>query len=275
MARRLRDWDQGRHIISTEFCNDQAPCIDTLWRSPEIEYAQTGGYSFGRGLVTVLSRYARTMQYGKPLIIEEYGGHAQGGSAPWIAHELHDGPWIGWMLRLSAAPMPWWWNLAFHYRLENRHRRFADFIEGEDLRHAKWTHATLAVAGAPALQALTRLSPERGYAWVFAPKISNFNIREREYWKMARAGETIYAQIIGAFDALAEEPGDLFPPVTESSIRLDGRGLTPGTWRAECWDTWSDATPISVEFIIAADGSGTLILPRLTRDCAVKLIKLP
>jgi hypothetical protein len=179
------------------------------------------------------------------------------------------------MLKLSAAPMPWWWNLAFHYHLENRHRRFADFIAGEDLRRVDWTYATLPIAGAPALQAMARLSPERGYAWIFAPRISNFSTREREYWKMSREGEKVYAQIIGAFDALAAEPGDLFPPVTQSSLRLDGRGLAPGAWRAECWDTWSDTAPTVVEFTIAADGSGTLALPRLVRDCGVKLMRLP
>ncbi|MBA3847224.1 MAG: glycosyltransferase, partial [Planctomycetes bacterium] len=142
MARRLRGWDQGRHIISTEFCN--SPGIDALWRTPEIEYVQMGGYSFGTGLIRVLSEYARDLQYGKPLIIEEYGGHAQGGSAPWVAHELHDGPWAGWMLPLSGAPMPWWWNLAFHHGLERRHRRFADYIAGEDLRGPAWRHITLA-----------------------------------------------------------------------------------------------------------------------------------
>jgi cellulose synthase/poly-beta-1,6-N-acetylglucosamine synthase-like glycosyltransferase len=269
MAHRLRGWDQGRHILSTEFCN--SPGIDALWRVPEIEYVQMGGYSFGGGLLNVLNEYARDLQYGKPLIIEEYGGHAQGGSAAWIAHELHDGPWMGWMLPLSGAPMPWWWNLAFHYRLEDRHRRFADFIAGEDLRRVAWRHTTLPVVDAAKLAALARLSPERGFIWVYAPEVSNFNIKEKQYWGKMKAGERVYAQNAGTFSALAKDPGDLFAPVVGATLRLDG--LQTGEWRAEFWDTWSDAVADSIAFTVAVDGTATLPLPRLVRDCAVKLVR--
>jgi hypothetical protein len=273
MAHRLRGWDQGRHILSTEFCN--SPGIDALWRVPEIGYVQMGGYSFGSGLLNALQENVRDLQYGKPLIIEEYGGHAQGGSAAWIAHELHDGPWMGWMLPLSGAPMPWWWNLAFHYRLEDRHRRFADFIAGEDLRRTAWRYDTLPLLKAGKLAALARLSDQRGFIWIYAPEVSNFNIKEQKYWSKMKASDQLYAKNAGSFAVLTKEPGDLFAPVDGASLRLDGCGLLPGAWRAEFWDTWSDAAPQTAAFTVAADGMATLPLPRLVRDCAIKLVHLP
>ncbi len=272
MAHKLRGWDQGRHLISTEF---SGLGIDALWRAPEIEYVQMGGYSFGGGLLNVLSGYARDLQYGKPLIIEEYGGHAQGGSAAWIAHELHDGPWMGWMLPLSGAPMPWWWNLAFHYHLEDRHRRFADFIAGEDLRRTSWRYDTLPLVGAAKLAALARLADDRGFLWIYAPDISNFTIQEDHYWNKVQASGQRYAKNAGTFAALAKDPGDLFTPMEGASIRLDGCGLKPGAWRAEYWDTWSDAAPTTTTFTVASDGTAILVLPRLARDCAVKLVHVP
>ena len=72
-----------------------------------------------------------------------------------------------------------------------------------------------------------------------------------------------------------ENPEIIRQPEAEAILRLDGRGLTPGTWRAEFWDTWSDAAPTSTEFTIAADGTGSVMLPPLVRDCGMKLILVP
>jgi cellulose synthase/poly-beta-1,6-N-acetylglucosamine synthase-like glycosyltransferase len=267
LARYLKELDQGKHVISTEFCN--TPGIVDLWKAPEIQYAQMGAYSFGTGLVRTFQERARDLQYGKPLILEEYGGHAQGGSQRWIAHEIHDGPWAGWMLKLGGSPMPWWWNLIFANHLEDRTKRFSEYIAGEDLRGVAWNLQQRPVAGAEHLMALVRAGKDRGYLWIYDKPITDFSIRD-QYWQQAGTAMRTYEGRVGKFDALAPEPGQLFAAKAGTTVEIGDLGMAPGTYAVEFWDTWSAAPPEKRRFVVTA-GSCQLPLPELTRDCAVKM----
>lgn len=270
LARHLKQLDQGKHIISTEFAN--TPGIVALWQSPEIEYAQMAAYSFGTGLVRTILERARELQFGKPLILEEYGGHAQGGSQQWLAHELHDGPWAGWMTNIAGAPMPWWWNLIFAHQLERRTRRFADYIAGEDLRGVAWKLHQRPVAGSDHLMALIRAGSERGYLWIYSRPISDLAIRD-QYWQQAGSAMDAYAQRTPGFAALAADPGVLFAAQPGTSVEMGDLGLEPGTYAVEYWDTWSDTPAEQRELTVTAE-TCALPLPELTRDCAVKLRRI-
>ncbi|MBA3709730.1 MAG: DUF5060 domain-containing protein, partial [Planctomycetes bacterium] len=270
LAHLLKELDQGKHVISTEFCN--TPGIVALWQSPEIEYAQMGGYSSGTGLVRTFQERARELQFGKPLIIEEYGGHAQGGSLPWIAHEIHDGPWTGWMLKLGGTPMPWWWNVIFANHLERFHQRFAQYIAGEDLRGVEWKLLQRKVDGGEHLMALIRAGPRSAYAWIYSSYVTDFQFRE-QYWSQANVAKTLYGQHTKGFDALAADPGQLFPKVSGATVPIAGLGLLPGHYALEAWDTWSSAPPERSEVTIAAD-TEVIMLPEFNRDCAFKLRRI-
>ncbi|MBA3686667.1 MAG: hypothetical protein H0W72_15705, partial [Planctomycetes bacterium] len=269
----LKRCDSGEHIISTEFC--ATPGVEALWRSPDIGYVQMGGYSHADGLIRTFTKRAADLQYGKPLVIEEYGGHSQGGGLRWTAHELHDGPWVGWMLPFAGTPMPWWWNLVFAHGLERHHHRFADYIAGEDLRTTSWRYERPIVEGAPGLAALARVSSERAFAWIHAPAISDLRPSDRSWDNSADKAEQLYVERVGAFDPTATTSTALFPEVAGARLRLDGLGLRPGRWRAEFWDTWSTAAPAQVELTIAETGDQALALPALSRDVAIKLVALP
>ncbi|MBA2481568.1 MAG: glycosyltransferase [Planctomycetes bacterium] len=270
LARQMKEQCQGKQVISTEFCN--TPGIEELWRAPEIQYTQMGAYSFGTGLVRTFQERARELQYGKPLILEEYGGHAQGGSQKWIAHEIHDGPWAGWMLPLGGTPMPWWWNLIFANNLERHTKRFADYIAGEDLRGVVWNLQQREVIGPEKLMSLIRAGSDRAYLWIYSRPVTDFSVRD-QYWQQAGTAMRTYEGRVKGFDALAKDPGALFPAVAGLSVAIGDLGLTPGRYAVEYWDTWSTTPPERREIVIPA-GAFALPLPELTRDCAVKLKRL-
>ena len=68
----------------------------------------------------------------------------------------------------------------------------------------------------------------------------------------------------------AAEEHRTFAPSPPSIMRL--RGLQSGTWRTEIWDTWTGkATPV-IRAKVGIDGTVRIVLPRISRDVAVKLV---
>ncbi len=269
MSEHLSEMDSGRHPISSEFNNETG--TPEVWRLPRIGYTQLAAYSWGKGLVSIFSKRARELEpYGKPAILEEYGGQAYGGDAAWIAHEIHDGLWAGLMLPLAGTPMPWWWNLIFSKGLQRYHHRFADFMAGEDLRGVEWKHGRPAVHHADGLSALARSGPDRAFLWIYRTVVSDIP-SDQQYWDQARQKSLNYAQAVGRFDAFKADPGVLFPLVEGADIDLHELKLASGSYRVEFWDTWSDRKCETSTLTVGAD-SARLRLPSLTRDLAVKLV---
>jgi len=273
MAPYLKEMDFGRHIVSTEFNGYGVPEVFHL---ACIDYVQVGAYSFGRGLVSQFKENTKKLQpYNKPIVLEEYGGHAQGGSMRWTAHELHDGLWAGWFMRTGSTPLAWWWNLIFAKNLERHYKQFADFAAGEDLRHIDWKHSQRKIAGgagAENLAALGRSTRDRAYLWVFSSKLIDFQIGNHDYWREGDTASQHYERVRGKFDALAEIPGEQFEALSDCSISLAEFSLEAGTYDVEYWDTWTDAPPQKAVVELGGDRL-SLTLPKLTRDLAIKLKK--
>ncbi|MBA2482495.1 MAG: glycosyltransferase [Planctomycetes bacterium] len=269
MAAYLAEMDSGKHPISTEFNNETG--VPAVWRLDDIDYTQLAAYSWGKGVVGVFTKRARELaQYAKPAILEEYGGHAYGGSPQWVAHELHDGLWVGLMLPLAGSPMPWWWNLVFSHRLDRYHARLAAFIAGEDLRHAPWKHHQIALHGkAGNLSTLARSAPDRAFLWIYKRDVSDI-ASDQQYWQQAGQKSQEYARGVGSFDPLKPDPGPLFAPIEQGTIDLRELKLTPGAYTVEFWDTWVDRPCTTATLVVTAD-KAVLELPVLTRDVAVKV----
>ncbi len=272
MAELLRRCDPLKHPISTEF---RSPWGDPRTFSlPVIDFTQVAAYDSNGLMHTFRTRAATFERYNKPMLLEEYGGHSTGGSRHWMAQQIHDGPWAAWVLNVSGSPMPWWWSFIFAERLDRHFARFADFIRGEDLSASTWAYGPAALENAPALAAQMRTSADRAFAWIY--KIDLVDVvapfQRDDWWSHARRTMTLYEQNRGDWDPLAQEAmADQF--VCDGAVLLlDGKGLRPGRWRYECWDTWTDAPPVSGEFTLTADAP-KLSLPPLRRDAALKLVR--
>ncbi|HYF51756.1 MAG TPA: glycosyltransferase [Planctomycetota bacterium] len=268
----LKEMDFGKHIVSTEFNGYGVPEVFHL---PCIEYVQCGAYSFGRGLVSQFKENVKQLQrYNKPIVLEEYGGHAQGGSLRWTGHEIHDGLWAGWFMRTGSVPLAWWWNMIFAHKLERHYKQFADYTAGEDLRNIDWKHNHRKVSGPGAdnLAALLRTTKDRAYVWVFSSKLIDFQTSNRDYWRQGYSASEHYDRVAGKFDPLAEITGDQFEPLSGCSVDLHELNLEAGTYEVEYWDTWTNTPPEKA--VIEVNGERPkLPLPRLTRDLAIKLKK--
>lgn len=269
MAGVLRSFDQGRHMVSTEFIGD--PGMPEVWGLPEIEYTQLSAYNRGLGLVdTFAARVADLESFGKPIVLEEYGGHAGGCIMPAIASEVHDGLWIAWTMPVASAPMAWWWNLIFEKGLDRYYSAFAKFAQGEDLRGEDWVCERLTVDGAPGLAALTRRGKSRAHGWIYSPALTELKFPFAE-WRLqsGQLNREYRLRVSRRFDPLSRDPGARFANVSNGAITI--RGMSAGRYRARFYDTWDPDKPV-VETTVQTDGADLRVqLPPLDRDMGFKL----
>ena len=259
VARTLRQHDPGKHPISTLFRSSTGD--PAVWALPEIDYTQVAAYNT-RELATVVSQRAASLEvFEKPALIEELGGHSQGGSPTWLAHEIHDGPWLAWVLPFSGSPWPWWWNVVLHHDLGRHQQRFSEFIKGEDLSHRTWRFLRGPLRNDPKLEVLARVDDDGGHAWIHRPlHLEN----AQGNW------DQNYATLTRGFSALSQDPGQLFDPLPGRTLNLERFGLDPNrAWEVELWDTWSTGEP--KRFSMGADKGMAVPLDTLVRDAALRI----
>ena len=252
----LAECDTGRHLVSTEFRSSAGrPAVFAL---PGIDYTQLAGYTKPGQLPATFRERAMTLKpLGKPGFIEEYGGawNAVGNPAVY-AREIHDGLWAAWCMPFAAAPMTWWWNLTFAQHLDRFHHRFAAVIADEDRRGSTWTHRIEVLADAPMLRAIIRSDGHRACAWVHHGRWSN---------DANEPGSP-------GFAPFSVEPGQQFADINGAHLPLAQLGLQPGHYLVRCFDTWSEAAPLTMELTSEATA---IALPPLTRDLAIIVTPLP
>jgi hypothetical protein len=262
MAPWLKDLDMARHPITTEFRTATGtPCV---WQIPAIDYVQVAAYTSEKGLLNVLRKRANALtSYGKPSILEEYGGAWNGGDRDAIAQEIHDGLWAGWMLPISASPMAWWWNFIFARNLDRFHAAFAAYIRGEDLRGNDDRCINLPVAGATRMAAMARLGDSRAYAWIYHEGVSNSNGVTRD-----GVDDAFRRSANPGFDPVNDVAPDIFPP--EKGLSLALPEMQDGLYRVELWDTWQGGVS-EVREMACVGGVLNVPLPVMTRDLALKV----
>ena len=264
MSDYMHQLDCGAHPITTEF---QGPyfCLP-VWSLPGIDYIQCPSYNFGRGLINSFDEsYGPFADIPKPFYIEEYGGSYQGGDPGWVAHEIHDGLWISWVKPYAGSPMAWWWNFIFGRHLERYYARFAQFVQHQDLRRHAWRYPAGSVTSQPWLHVQARVDDEQADLYLYGPATE---IRfQRGGWERASYN---WKRMAGSFNPLAADPGKLFDLPENTPLNLASLNLRDGAYRVEIWDTWS-TTPPAVRTVTIRDHAGTLLLPALQRDAAVRI----
>ncbi|MCX7047844.1 MAG: glycosyltransferase [Candidatus Sumerlaeota bacterium] len=250
MGEDIRKVDGGRHMLTTEFLGYNGD--SSIWELDQIDYTQAAGYTQDSFVDVLRSRTEHLRQFGKPAIIEEYGGHAFGTSLYHLALQIHNAPWIGWNTPMAGTPMPWWWNFIFDWKLERYWGIFADYIKGENLSGKTWKFEDLAVDNAPGLRAMTRVGSDRAYAWVYHNRIAQNPFNNSQVF--------------------TDDPkAKLFEPVEDTGITING--LKNGRYAVECWSTWIQGKVIKSEATVT-DGKLHVKMPILSRDIAIKIYPL-
>ena len=268
----MNEVDAHRHLVSTEFNNRGYPPI---WSQKDIEYTQVAAYNFGRGNIHELMNASRTLKpYKKPALVEEYMGLPAGGHEDVLAHEFHDGLWANFMLPLSGAPMPWWWNFIFEKDLHLHYNVFAKFIEGENLAQHTWDYKNnLPVQSSSDIKALGRFAKDRAFIWVYKDTASNIRFSGRYHHRRELARQAYRKHIPKTFspiDQLTGKQDHGFMSITNAKIIIPATQLQTGRYRLETWDTWQSKEPelreISIDKL-----PYHLALPTLSKDIAIKL----
>lgn len=266
----LHQYDAGRHPVSTEFQNPQG--YPAIWELPGIDFTQLAGYNWVYDPMLRLSEAARALErYPKPRLIEEYAGTSDGGSMALLATEIHDGLWGGWMLPLSATPMPWWWNFIFAKDLDRFYRSFARYIDGEDLRGGQPHLETLPLENGAGLEAWVRRGPDRADAWIRTRYVPAVDPATWSSWRPLPLKEE--PARLPAFDPVSGTRPTRFAPVSGAVLVL--RGLSPGRYTVARWETWGAEEVARGEATADAAGVLRLELPPLERDVALKVRKQP
>lgn len=266
----LQQHDAGRHPVSTEF--QSAYGYPEVFALPGIAFTQLAAYNWVYDPMLRLRQAAYNMdRFPKPRLIEEYGGTSDGGSMPLVATEIHDGLWGGWMLPLSATPMPWWWNFIFAKDLDRFYKVFSRYIAGEDLRGTQPRLETVPLANGRGLEAWVRRGPDHAFAWVRPRYVPAIDPKLWHDWRPLPLKEEPARS--PSFDPVSGTQPKRFAAVTGAVLEL--RGLDPGRYAGTLWETWGVETVTPVDATVAADGTLRLELPPLERDLALKLRKVP
>ena len=226
-------------------------------RHPKLDVADEHFYlrpclkeKFRDGVGTVLERVRLLRQHapGKPALLSEFGMTADN----WqktdymdkdteFAH-LHNALWASALSGLSGTVMHWFWDDIHTRDLYRHYRPISAFVADIPFTTAKLREAN-ARASDPTLRIVGLQGTHRAYLWVFNPQAT--------WWKLAV---------------------DRANPTTVAGATIELKGLVPGGYRVEWWDTWQGrATKADT---VRADGQMLkLRVPAFARDVACKITR--
>ena len=150
LAGYLREIDPSGHVVTSHFSHPIRG--RAIWKLRDIGYVQSNAYSGfhwwfkepkGRKgpnncvpAPVAMKQYWSVFlgQYGKPVLVGEWGGHWMQNPIHFLDSELHTGTWASIMTPMAGATGYWWW-LHVHYN--DRYGVYTAvkrFLEGEDRR---------------------------------------------------------------------------------------------------------------------------------------------
>ena len=256
--------DPYGHLVTTTYGTGE------IWRSPEVDFTQT--HHYGKGDVPdhapVVHRDAlAAARYDKPHLMGEYGIDWRGPDEKYDpdgrAINLHNGLWASALSDNAGGAMLWWWDNYVHPRKLYGHftplRRFADTVPWTE---APWKPLALRVETAEGVW--VSLNGDAATPSPEAERPLPLNLYGLQNGRLA----LLWAQNAAHNWKNAHDKKPV-PPVRPT--KLEVRGLPPGRYSVEWWDTWQgDVT--RKETVSAAPDRISLLLPELQTDAAAQIL---
>ncbi len=186
------------------------------------------------------ARHGGLAQYGKPVLVSEYGGNWDACPPAQMEAEHASGAWLAMVSGQGAGPMLWWFEWVDQGARFAPYRAIAAYLAGEDLRGADARSVALTVTGSA--------QPLWAHAW-------------------SRPGHLLGYVLDPAWAAsgTAEKRDGAQIPI--------GSQVAAGHLRIEWWNA-DDGTRISRDTIDHPGGPLVLSVPGFLRHCAFKLIRV-
>jgi len=244
MAAYLKKIDLGRHLVTTSVAS--ATRCFKLFELPQIDFVPVHFYA-PDVYVQIFEHYLRYRKLRKPIFIGEFSaGHKPSDDlADARGVRLHAGLWLAFVTPLAGNAMPWWWDtyveknkLYFHWAALTR---FAQGIDRRGKNH-ELVRSRIRLGDDTWANIQGLVSPSEALLWVY--------------------DEARIAQ---------PEHADRPLLIAERPVRLEG--MLGGTFRVEVWDT-HEGKPLRRATAKSADGALEFVLPKCSRDVAVKVTRL-
>ena len=246
MTQYLDQLDPWGHICTTHFSTNYARIKSTLVTIRGIHYITTDAYRGSSKPITgyVVATANAGNNYGKPVIVTEYGGSPFGSSIPGLRSDLHAGIWSSYMTHTAGTPLLWWHQFIDADNQYWNFKALAAYHAGEDRRGKGFARGTVTFLGTTGdLAAMALQTTREVYAWVYsAAAASRMPSRSS-----ARAYRGVTARL---------------------------RGLADGAYRVEVWDTHKGTVVATLE-AKAENGRLAVPLPEFRIDCALKVKPAP
>jgi len=242
MATFVRSTDPFGHVVSTHVSHPWRG--HDIWARPELDLVQSNAYSkypeLGQvDVVATLSKiyHDKLKQFGRPVIIAEYGGHWMKNSRSALDAELHSGLWATAMMPYAGNTGFWWW-LHVHFADRYSHyRALANYMKGEDRRGKALVQGNFLVTSpGDVLKAVGLQNASSANVWVYHQQVPT-SLR----WILPVRGAT-----------------------------LGFAGLKEGAYRIEFWDTYK-GVKASETTARCVGGQMVVKLPEVSRDIALKV----
>ena len=131
-----------RHPCTTHWSGDYNVPDRNLVKLPEMDAIAIDAYHRGKFLPQLLNNstyheHRGLSQYGKPLVVTEFGGNWDACPIPQLEAEHASGFWAAFMSGHAASPHLWWFEWVDQEQHFLPYRAINNFIAGEDLRNPK------------------------------------------------------------------------------------------------------------------------------------------
>ena len=242
MTRYLSELDPWDHPCTTHFSTNYARIKSTLVTIPGIDYITTDAYRGSSKAITgyVIATANTGNQYGKPVMVTEYGGSPFGSTIPALRADLHAGIWSSYMTHTAGTPLLWWHQFIDADDQYWNFKALAAYHKGEDRRGKGFAKGTVSFPTTQSdLAAMALQTTREAYVWVYST-------------------------------TAALRMPTLSSARTYSGVTVRLRNFQPGKYRVEVWDTHKGTIIATLE-APCANGYLTLPLPPFRIDCALKV----
>ncbi|HUT01311.1 MAG TPA: DUF5060 domain-containing protein [Phycisphaerae bacterium] len=233
-------------LVGVHFSTDFQSVDRLLASLPEVDYIGADAYHESEDLIELVDQTAAVLaQYGKPVLVTEFGGNWYGGSVPRLKADLHAGLWASAFTTLGGAPLFWWFDFIEKHELDREFAALRRFMDAEGPRQHEWNFHQVRLRGDhPRLLDIGSLA----LAAPGATRVYLYDKQATPLWV-----ESAHLRPV--------------PPV-----EVEIAGVGPGTFCVEFWDTEA-GRKVEERRLDSRGGALVLRTPPFRRDLAVRAMR--